>query len=791
MAAMTDKQQKRDSAKSVSKSKQANTSQPLEAVPERTPDALHCGAGIQRALATPPSELRPNQILTLQHATGNRAVSRLLAQKDRPQSSSPLPVQARLIVSSAKDLYEQEADRVAAQVMGQFNAQQSQAFNAKQSLRRQPADDEELKRKPLVQFKSTEGGMDVSADLETSIQAARSGGQPLAENVRASMEGAFGTNFSSVKVHTDTEADALNRSIQARAFTTGQDVFFRQGEYNPGTTDGQRLIAHELTHVMQQSSPAARRIQDRISSSAGTVLQRALDRAEAGKEVKVWVASAGELARGVIASGYDVDDDGYRGFASVYLEAFYRKGKWVPADDVVGIDPSFIYEESVDDEAILSEQTGDGESLDEEHFSESMFFDDEGGSGPGESSSGAKPDRQKLDKQDGDEKSELMSSIEQNIAESETLSAEVDNNLLTVDKGHQYLANRFAWLKKELNQTIAQYRSRKKEEHSLRFLRRTRGALAHPDRLPLLRQTVKDLRLQLRQMFKIPTKGTLTEKLTDIFEQAAAKELPVRFMQVAVLIRTASDEERAAAADDEELIGAASRRMAPDLRIIPYDQGVFNDFPQFVSALGVHQKGSVEHHDVFEVDTAIRQVLGEWVDAPVQSGVQLPGHVVVLKDRYLKAVQAKYALSLPGGGKVNAFTEQGTLYLGSSRGEPSTIVHEGIHLYAEGSFRRVFGDTFDEGVTEYFARLVATTLDYERDKYQDEYTAASEIIAILSVDIVARAYFEGNIDVLMQEFFGLRKRHGVADEKQVENDWKMFLQHLKDKKWELAKALLR
>ena len=53
----------------------------------------------------------------------------------------------------------------------------------------------------------------------------------------------------------DTQSDQLNRSIQARAFTTGQDVFFRQGEYDPGSKDGQELIAHELTHVVQQTSP--------------------------------------------------------------------------------------------------------------------------------------------------------------------------------------------------------------------------------------------------------------------------------------------------------------------------------------------------------------------------------------------------------------------------------------------------------------------------------------------------------------------------------------------------------
>ena len=63
----------------------------------------------------------------------------------------------------------------------------------------------------------------------------------------------MGADFSGVRVHTDTQSDQLNRSIQAKAFTTGQDVFFRSGEYNPGSKGGQELIAHELTHVVQQN----------------------------------------------------------------------------------------------------------------------------------------------------------------------------------------------------------------------------------------------------------------------------------------------------------------------------------------------------------------------------------------------------------------------------------------------------------------------------------------------------------------------------------------------------------
>ena len=128
------------------------------------------------------------------------------------------------------------------------------------TLQRQeaPEEEEELQMSPMVQ-RQGQGGMAATSDLETSINQARGGGQPLGDNIRKPMEQAFGADFGGVKVHTDSRSDQLNQSIQARAFTTGQDVFFRQGEYNPGSRGGQELIAHELTHVVQQNSGAVQR----------------------------------------------------------------------------------------------------------------------------------------------------------------------------------------------------------------------------------------------------------------------------------------------------------------------------------------------------------------------------------------------------------------------------------------------------------------------------------------------------------------------------------------------------
>ncbi|WOD37084.1 DUF4157 domain-containing protein [Nodosilinea sp. E11] len=123
------------------------------------------------------------------------------------------------------------------------------------SLQREvePDEEDELQMKPLLQRQGSEA-VAASDDLESAIQQSRGSGQPLADSIREPMEQAFGgVDFSRVKVHTDERADALNRTVGARAFTTKQDLFFRRGEYQPGSQGGQELIAHELTHAVQQS----------------------------------------------------------------------------------------------------------------------------------------------------------------------------------------------------------------------------------------------------------------------------------------------------------------------------------------------------------------------------------------------------------------------------------------------------------------------------------------------------------------------------------------------------------
>ena len=110
--------------------------------------------------------------------------------------------------------------------------------------------DATLQREPN-QTIGLEGGP-VGPEMSSAINSARGGGTALGEGVRTAAEATMGTDFSDVRVHQDSQSDQLNRSMTAKAFTTGSDIFLR-GDQNSSDTS---LIAHELTHVVQQSSGA-------------------------------------------------------------------------------------------------------------------------------------------------------------------------------------------------------------------------------------------------------------------------------------------------------------------------------------------------------------------------------------------------------------------------------------------------------------------------------------------------------------------------------------------------------
>ncbi len=171
--------------------------------------------------------------------------------------------QASLVVGAANDAYEQEADHVANQVMrmpdsGPGNEPGSEpgseqiqrvCTECESELQRQPMEEEEEELQP----KAMPGEQaSVTPAVESAIGGLRGGGVPLGNELRGFFEPRFGHDFSDVRVHADDRAAGVAGAVNARAFTLGNDIVFGPGQFSPATSDGRRLVAHELTHVVQQ-----------------------------------------------------------------------------------------------------------------------------------------------------------------------------------------------------------------------------------------------------------------------------------------------------------------------------------------------------------------------------------------------------------------------------------------------------------------------------------------------------------------------------------------------------------
>ena len=147
-------------------------------------------------------------------------------------------LQTKLKVGKPGDRFEQEADAIADQVM-----QMGSHVQLKGKLEEE---------KKMVQPKSTNPTTEAPPGLDHRLEASRGKGSALPPNTLSFMNQTFGADFSGVRVHHDSEAVQLNQQLSAKAFTHGRDVFFNQGEYQPESSGGKRLLAHELVHVVQQ-----------------------------------------------------------------------------------------------------------------------------------------------------------------------------------------------------------------------------------------------------------------------------------------------------------------------------------------------------------------------------------------------------------------------------------------------------------------------------------------------------------------------------------------------------------
>jgi Domain of unknown function (DUF4157) len=155
-----------------------------------------------------------------------------------PPIAHEFPIQTKLTVGKPGDIYEQEADRVATQVMSMGNSTPSI----------QPA--RAIGKKEVQTKRSSDGESQAGSNIESRLSSSKGGGSPLPDDVRSFMEPRFDSDFNQVRVHTDTHAIQMNRDLNSQAFTHQQDVYFGLGN----TPQNDTLTAHELTHVVQQNA---------------------------------------------------------------------------------------------------------------------------------------------------------------------------------------------------------------------------------------------------------------------------------------------------------------------------------------------------------------------------------------------------------------------------------------------------------------------------------------------------------------------------------------------------------
>jgi Domain of unknown function (DUF4157) len=283
----------------------ASTQALLTTRESRTGKTGNALAQAKKPKLSPPKSSSIDQISLLQRTVGNREVERLLKSGVS---------QSKLKVNEPGDIYEQEADRFSHQVLtAPTHAPVGGTAPRIQRVAGQPAGE--------------------TATAPVSVDRALDGaGTPLESGLRQEMEQSFGHDFSRVRVHTGPMAEQSARDVNARAYTVGHSLVFGAGEFNPGTREGRRLLAHELTHVAQESGAAANvvRRQGDFDDEEPTLREGSSSRGQPRGHVE---RRGGEKHPGNIASG-EIDTDKPRGPTSggggsgTSVEAGARDRSW-------------------------------------------------------------------------------------------------------------------------------------------------------------------------------------------------------------------------------------------------------------------------------------------------------------------------------------------------------------------------------------------------------------------------------------------------------------------------------
>lgn len=166
-------------------------------------------------------------------------------------------------ISQPGDAAEQEAETISERVVcgGSMGLLSGGTVAGQPAIQRKCAHCEQEEKAKNIQRKESSAAVPATSSfaLKSQLDSSQGQGNALPRSTRQKMEQAFGTDLGNVRLHTDSQAATLSRKLNAHAFTYGQDVYFNTGQYNPQSTEGHKLLAHELTHVVQQTGSVQRK----------------------------------------------------------------------------------------------------------------------------------------------------------------------------------------------------------------------------------------------------------------------------------------------------------------------------------------------------------------------------------------------------------------------------------------------------------------------------------------------------------------------------------------------------
>lgn len=580
------------------------------------------------------------------------------------------------------------------------------------------------------------GGTTAPPEIGDALRRRQGGGRPLDAGVAERMGEAMGADFSRVRVHDDSEADRIARSVQATAFTAGTDLYFSRGTYAPGSAGGDHLLSHELAHVVQGGAGAP--------AGAGPVIGRADDPAEAAADAMADHAVrrlqrqasrvGGSAAAAVPGAAASDAGAGAAGGTGALRRQAVRAGsttirRWNPFKKLFGGKKKKTTNAPV-----------------------------------------TVPD------------APLLTPAPRVEAPQDQVVAPPSQTTPSVDQ----------------EQVIAPPLPETTSGDQVQEVQ-TQSPETTPEQQPLAP----------------PTPKTAKERFTEACDPQTAppnKNVAKQRMDVLrQLITTFSREEKKSIADDGAAM-AIGRAHLGDLY-----------YMSLLAAVDMAKKKTksngtkVKHHLTgAEADEFIKTNIEDYphikpfIAAAVSAGKKGEGYVASISPEDWAIV---YGVEFPTDSveeeqSTNAYAstknKDEPAILHADRGTPSTAIHESMHRYAKDDVLDVFGFDLNEGMTEYFTRMLTTknatpTKDGgpERDNYDDNVKFVRGMIRILGANkveqetLLGEIYFEGKTAKLEEKFRAAWKaKDSTLTTEQLNTTWASFKRNISDGKWSRAKRQL-